>query len=304
MTLSHRRRVPVVVYYWLLAFPCCHDETRSVALASFLMIRPSIFHSRYAGAPGVHCRSSTPTTFRFEPLSVKDWDAILRDLDDDNDTNNEHGTGRTDAIKVPPDMQYNLRNCQRQNRHYLAIRDAGGMPNLIHDVYARDPQSDVWWFIGKVARVSDITVEQAVARQWPMIESHAANLRPLELFACRGVMELWVAPGDSELMVAYNNPDVTLRRMNRHVEGSDKVKNVMIGFLGEIYDPGEEGFRTWRLPDGRPARPEIKGPQSDDDDYRAPTAEEMERLQKALEGKDINDIYEEQQRRLQDDLQV
>ena len=222
-------------------------------------------------------------------LAAKDWDKIL-DEDDDEDIASVLG-----GMEIPRDMQYNQRNCQRQGRNYNAIQQVGGP---IHDVYARDPSNQVFWFVGKIARVSDVSAEQAVRRQWPLIEIHASNLRPLELFAVRGVMELWVAPGDSEMDVAYNRPDVEFTKMSREIEGTETIKNSLMGFQGEVYESGEEGFRTWRLDDGSPARPEIVGPKQDNDESREPTDAEMEQISKALEGKDINELYEEQQRRL------
>jgi hypothetical protein len=89
------------------------------------------------------------------------------------------------------------------------------------------------------------------------------------------------------------------------------VKISYIGYQGEIYDPGEDGFRTYRyINDGTPSRPEITGPvdtastvttddddDDDDDSMMVPNDEQMEQIQKALEGKDINAIYEEQERR-------
>lgn len=96
--------------------------------------------------------------------------------------------------------------------------------------------------------------------------------------------------------------------MERRVEGADSIKTTLIGFHGEVYERGEEGFRTYRYTaDGRPSRPEITASPMQQEDIlndaatdtmgRAPTDEEMERLQKAMEGKDINEVYEEQERR-------
>ena len=131
----------------------------------------------------------------------------------------------------------------------------------------------------------------------------------LELFAARKNLEIWIAPGDSELQVAYNNPDVVFIQMkpNNNVVGEQIIKNNLIGFQGEVYDPGEEGFRTWRKNDGTPARPEVQGPrteqQQEEEELRAPTDQEMEQIQKALEGKDINEIYKEQEKRRKDTQQ-
>jgi hypothetical protein len=236
-------------------------------------------------------------------LSSKNWDKIIED--DENENEDEDDDEDDDRPPVPWDMQYNERNVIRQNKNFLAIREAAGK-ELTNDLYCRDPKSNVFWFIGKVARVSDVPVEQVVSRQWSLIETHASNLRPLELFPARRCLELWTAPGDSEMQVVYNDPDLIFINMERQVQGAEAVKNTMIGFQGELYQAGEVGFRTTRLDDGRPAKPETKppsaGPGDEDEDagedeMRPPTEEEMERLQQAMAGKDINEFYEEQQRR-------
>jgi hypothetical protein len=229
-------------------------------------------------------------------LASKNWDKIIEDDEDEDDDENDG---------VPFDMQYNERNVIRQNKNFLAIREAAGS-ELTNDMYCRDPKSNIFWFIGKIARVSDVPVEQAVARQWSLINTHASNLRPIELYPGRKVLELWSAPGDSEMKVVYNDPELTFIKMERKVQGADAVKNIMVGYQGELYQAGEEGFRTTRKEDGRPDKPEMTpppgGPGDEDvgggeDEMREPTEEEMEQIKKAMEGKDINEFYEEQQRR-------
>jgi|AntRauTorckE5430_2_1112549.scaffolds.fasta_scaffold05861_2 hypothetical protein len=159
---------------------------------------------------------------------------------------------------IPKDMKYNEFNLKRQYSNCKAIRTAGG-PEMTNDIFARDPDTDVFWFAGKVARISDVSLAKAVARQYPLIEEHSARLRPLELFDKNGLLELWAAPGDSELDVAYNRPTARFVKMARaqETEGADDVKNREVGFQGEIYEAGEEGFRTQRKEDGMPLNPEI-----------------------------------------------
>jgi hypothetical protein len=157
---------------------------------------------------------------------------------------------------VSPDMKYVPRNVMRQQKHYAAIREAGGPTN---DVYIRDPEDlECFYFVGKVARISDVSLAEAVSRQWDLIEMHGAQLRPIELFPARGSLEIWTAPGDSEMQVAYNDPDLVFVSMKRNMNGAEKIKNSFVGFEPEVYQGGEEGFRTWRTPDGRAAKPEIK----------------------------------------------
>ena len=54
--------------------------------------------------------------------------------------------------------RYIPRNVVRQNQNFVAIREVGG-PSMTNDVYAREPNSSVFWFCGKVARVSGTSQE-------------------------------------------------------------------------------------------------------------------------------------------------
>ena len=134
--------------------------------------------------------------------------------------------------------------------------------------------------------LTDVPLEKAMARQWPMIEEHSARLRPAELYPKWGSIQLWVAPGDSEMDVAYNRPHITFQQMFRDVEDADGVRNVEVGFAGELYDGGEEGFRTERTADGRPAKPELKGP----DESRQPTEAEVNEMMERLQAEDRKSV--------------
>ncbi len=77
-------------------------------------------------------------------------------------------------------MKYIPRNVARQHANFCDIREAGGV-QMTNDVYVRDPNNpnnnknnNIFWFVGKVARVSDVTLAQCVARQYGLIEQHAA----------------------------------------------------------------------------------------------------------------------------------
>mmetsp|Transcript_15816 Transcript_15816/g.22611 ORF Transcript_15816/g.22611 Transcript_15816/m.22611 type:complete len:256 (+) Transcript_15816:58-825(+) len=186
------------------------------------------------------------------------WDQII--LEDEDE-----------IIQPPKDMEYTPQNILRQHNNYLAITDVGGN-ETVTDVYARDPDKNTFWFVGKIARCTGTkSIEQAISRQWFLIESHAARLRHKELAPKMKIMELWVAPGNSELDVAFNR-NVLFTKMNRptkqaeidHIQRS--IKAIEVAFQGEIYDQGEEGFRTERTNDGLPAHPERTGfqqPQTD-----------------------------------------
>jgi hypothetical protein len=86
------------------------------------------------------------------------WDKLI---DEDEDDEMKFNGGPP----VPRDMKYNLINIKRQRENYDSIRAVSGI-ELINDVYCRDSETSVFWFVGKVARVSDVPIEKAIARQW------------------------------------------------------------------------------------------------------------------------------------------
>jgi len=99
----------------------------------------------------------------------------------------------------------------------------------------------------------------------------------LDIYVYRGTLQIWYAPGDSEMEVAYNRPSLQMIQVPRPtIEETNalklQVKAGLIGFQGETYTRGEEGFRTWRTDEGLPARAEINpGGES-----RPPTEDELE----------------------------
>ena len=199
----------------------------------------------------------------------KKWDMLI-DEDEDEDL-------QFNGPPVPRDMKYNLFNIQRQRENFESIKAVAGV-ELTNDVYARDPKSDTFWFVGKAARTSDVPIENAIARQWSMIEEHSARLRPVELYPKWGELELWVAPGDSELDVAYCKPEVVFQQMFRDVNDACDVRNVEVGFAGELYESNEEGFRTVRTPNGLAKTPEIQSSV----DRRQPADSELDDLMEML----------------------
>ena len=61
-------------------------------------------------------------------------------------------------------MKYNMYNLQKQRGNYESMKAVGGK-DIANDVYAKDPEDDTVWFVGKIARVGDVTVERAMARR-------------------------------------------------------------------------------------------------------------------------------------------
>ena len=303
-------------------------------------------------SPAFRTTTKTPVSFIIQPhlysqqqqqqqqiclynTPKKDWDAILADVDDDD--NDGASTKVSLKNKIPYDMKYNQRNCERCNQNFKAITDAGGPGADLYGCAApskssiemNEPVEGVFCFLGKVAHISDISIEDCIRRLYPMIQQHAANLRPLDLFGAvtNEQLDVWYAPINTELDVAYNRPTCVFTKIippTTEIESNDiakTIKSSYVGFQGEIYEPGEDGFRTLRYTnDGTPSRPEITGPVDvanesedddddddddeenddiveDDNDIMVPNDEQMEQIQAALQGKDINAIYEEQERR-------
>jgi hypothetical protein len=262
---------------WLVAMTAPHTEAFSVR---------QLAHTR-----NQYQSPQSTTALPARPKSK--WDLIL----DEEDEDQTKGAIES-SIPVPNDMTYVERNVKRSHENFLSLRNIGSK-DVCNDVYAKSPVAkEEVWYVGKIAKVSDVSLEDCVARQWNIIETHATNLRPIELYPHRGQLELWTAPGDTELDVAYNRPELKMTKMNKYEVTPQQLKNNMIGFQGEVYQEGEEGFRSWRTADGGPARPEI----NPGGETRPPTEDEMEQLRTEMSGQNVSveDIYKNQQQDQQD----
>jgi len=262
----------------------------TVALVAALMSTIPISVEAFSTLSRSFCRSAARNeVLTLEARPKSKWDL----LDDDEDDEDLAAPAIESKIPVPNDMTYVERNVKRAHENFLAIRNIGGK-NLCHDVYAKSPLAkEELWYVGKAAKVSDVSLEDCIARQWNLIETHATNLRPIELFPHRGSLELWTAPGDTELDVAYNRPTLKMTKMEKYAVDPKQLKNNLLGFQGEVYQENEEGFRTWRKEDGSPARPEI----NPGGETRPPTEDEMKQLMDEMEQRNINveDLYKAQQ---------
>lgn len=205
------------------------------------------------------------------------------------------------VVEIPPpkDMTFTPYNIERQMQNFINIRQVGGPLDTVNDVYVRDPTAsndggndDLFWFVGKVARCGTVSIEQTIQRQWYLIEQHACRLRPIELgkkFGRGLALEIWVAPPDSELDVAYNKPQIKFQKIEKKDDYCiQSVKSVEVGFEGEVYVDGEDGFRTLRNPtDGSPKKGEII--QDMDSLKRQATENEMDQLMEVLQSKTFKD---------------
>jgi hypothetical protein len=255
----------------------------ALVAATATITRTEAFSTQRFGATRNAAAELRTTPLFARPKSK--WDILGDDEDESGSTESQ--------IPVPNDMTYVERNVKRSHENFLSLRNIGGK-GVCNDVYAKSPlQKEEVWYVGKIAKVSDVSLEDCIARQWNLIETHATNLRPIELYPHRGNLELWTAPGDTELDVAYNRPEMKMQKMKKYALTAQQLKNNMIGFQGEVYQEGEEGFRSWRKEDGSPARPEL----NPGGETRPPTEDEMEQLRQEMDSKNISveDIYKAQQ---------
>mmetsp|Transcript_19104 Transcript_19104/g.41355 ORF Transcript_19104/g.41355 Transcript_19104/m.41355 type:complete len:283 (+) Transcript_19104:41-889(+) len=164
------------------------------------------------------------------------WDDLTDEDDDDDYETNESKS--SSSVDVPKDMLYTEANIRRQADTYDQLVTVGG-PGVVNDVYVRAPGGKEWWLVGKVARVSDVSPEQAIEKQWPLIERHVWALRlPVRPTSdLSSPFEVWYAPGDSEYNAARNDPNVTFTKVSGLILYSGgELKSTLVGFVGKVYD--------------------------------------------------------------------
>ena len=202
-------------------------------------MRRHITHTRTTGK----CTSTGRVSLNLSDYSK--WDNLI-DEDDDEDG--------FDESRVPADMKYILPNIKRQSDTFEALSTMDDA-NLIADVWLQSPSSSVAWYVGSVARISDVSAERAIDRQYPLIERHAWALQPVELHPARGPFVVYVAPGNSrEAVVGGRDASVRLSRVEeeavRRGGGGAKIRAIEVGFRGAGYDSADEGayrvdMTTW-----------------------------------------------------------
>jgi len=221
------------------------------------------------------------------------WDNLV-DEDDDDEAYEASG------VQVPADMKYALPNIKRQSDTFDALQNMGDA-ELISDVWLQSPADSTAWFVGRVARVSDVSVERAIDRQYPLIERHSWTLRPVELHPRRGPFLVYYAPGGTEELVAAGDSSVTLIRVDEDSMRDDNaapVKAVEVGFKGASYDDAnEDSFRTdlhlWARDeddDGDEIEHELNGfaiPATPEEDS------EMQKMVDKLQSKDIDKFFDD-----------
>lgn len=142
-----------------------------------------------------------------------------------------------------------------------------------HDVYCYSPDNDrnTFWFVGKIAirPGTAATAKQAALSQKRLILEYAKReLRPQNfggIFSSN--LELWLAPGDTEMDAVQNKPHTALVKVVG-TTASDLAENFSVkdvGYNPEIYvgDEVEDGgLRIKRDPSGKPIKPVFEVNQS------------------------------------------
>lgn len=92
--------------------------------------------------------------------------------------------------------------------------------------------------------------EAAVSRQFNLLEEHACRIRPVELGRCFGKLDLYSAPGDTELANSQNDHTIRLIKMPRNVDGANNVNLHEVGLNLDIVTNQGMGFFIIRTEDG------------------------------------------------------
>ena len=92
--------------------------------------------------------------------------------------------------------------------------------------------------------------EAAVVRQFNLLEEHACRIRPVELGRCFGKLDMYAAPGDSELKTSQNDVTIRLVKMPRNLKGAEKVPLLEVGLNLDIVTNEGAGFFIIRTENG------------------------------------------------------
>jgi len=130
---------------------------------------------------------------------------------------------------------------------------------VINDLYVRGKDGERFMFVGKVARKKTVEIDEALQIQKLLIIEHAQNLN--KLMGTKAV-QFWYTDGNKEVSVASN--EVGLTRSGLNVGQIPKIANISsqdVGFMPEVYEPGEPIFTVEKGDDGSclraPVSPQI-----------------------------------------------
>ena len=150
-----------------------------------------------------------------------------------------------------------------------ALRNEFGK-ECCNDLYCKSPVNDpdTLWFVGKTAiRLhTAATHPQAVISQKRLILEYAKReLRPQNLGGkYASTLELWLAPGDSEMNAVQNKVDL-VKVTGSASDLAEEFSVADVGFNPEIYIGDERengGLRIKRDAEGKPLKPAFEANQS------------------------------------------
>ena len=100
-------------------------------------------------------------------------------------------------------------------------------------------EQHIIYLIQQQIQFTDVSPEQAIERQWPLIERHVWALRlPVRPTSDLSTpFEVWYAPGNTEYDAARNDPSIQMTKVSNVLlyNGSD-VQASFVGFVGKAYD--------------------------------------------------------------------
>ncbi len=255
------------------------ETSKPLYIVRALVLMSCISHiASFAPNVPLHLRSHSSITY----LSLaKKAQAMNKAKSSSKSTSSAGGFGVTTASSKTQALQGKVRTVSgfsgsgtkplRQAANtFDAIREKHSV-KACWDLYCKSPLDDPHrlWFVGKIAVTPDTaaTPQQAVLAQKRIILEYAKReLRPqnLGLPKYSDTLELWLAPGDSEMECVQNK--VSLEK----VEGSlaDLVEDFSVADVGynpEIYVGDERekgGLRIMRDEKGNPIKPVFEVNQS------------------------------------------
>lgn len=175
-------------------------------------------------------------------------------------SNSNSNSVSNNASNSPFSRELRGRKGDKLRNYYLLFESLRSQPDTtITDIYCRVANTDTFWFTGKVANRNTIGKVVAVSQLASLITNYAKFLRPREIGGPTSIgteLEVWAAPGNSEMQVAQNK--ITLEKIERkgQIESDSALEFAgAIGFEPEIYVDNEEGFRCFRDENGAPVKP-------------------------------------------------
>lgn len=218
-----------------------------VVEASFARVSPHV--SKNKGLKSSIDLATTATTRQTSSsvLSMAKDFRLSRNRDEnDSSPKNENEDNDDD------DMTYTTSNIMRQSKNFQNIVAVD--QDAAYDVYVQDVQRTphIFWYIGKIAHCSGTcTLEEAIARQWKLIQEHAVRLRPVELGnAAYGKMQVWTAPYASEVEMSDPQSQTDLF-LPLTLTDRKSISSKEVGFMAEVVTNRGVGFHIIRDPAGK-----------------------------------------------------